>query len=76
MVVSASEFRRRIGFAMTGLRDEIYVIGGVIGPDRWNWDIKPLSDVDVLTIGRLEALAGLAGIEYELLHENYEMLLA
>ncbi|CBI28712.3 unnamed protein product, partial [Vitis vinifera] len=51
MVVSASEFRRRIGFAMTGLRDEIYVIGGVIGPDRWNWDIKPLSDVDVLTIG-------------------------
>ena len=51
MVVSASDFRRRIGFAMTGLRDEIYVIGGVIGPDRWNWDIKPLSDVDVLTIG-------------------------
>ena len=50
MVVSASEFRRRIGFAMAGLRDEIYVIGGVIGPDRWNWDIKPLSDVDVLTI--------------------------
>jgi len=26
------------------------VIGGVIGPDRWNWDIKPLSDVDVLTL--------------------------
>lgn len=50
-IVSAHEFRRRIGFAMIGLRDEIYVIGGVIGPDRWNWDIKPLSDVDVLTIG-------------------------
>lgn len=48
---SAQEFRRRIGFAMFGLRDEIYVIGGVIGPDRWNWDIEPLSDVDVLTIG-------------------------
>ncbi|KAK9281965.1 hypothetical protein L1049_004874 [Liquidambar formosana] len=51
VVVSASEFRRRIGFAMIGLGDEIYVIGGVIGPDRWNRDIKPLSDVDVLTIG-------------------------
>ncbi|OAY49744.1 F-box/kelch-repeat protein SKIP30 [Manihot esculenta] len=51
VVVSASEFRRRIGFAMTGLGDDIYVIGGVIGPDRWNWDIKPMSDVDVLTVG-------------------------
>lgn len=56
MVVSSSDFRRRIGFAMTGMGDEIYVIGGVIGPDRWNWDIKPLSDVDVLTI-RSERLA-------------------
>ena len=35
---------------MIGLGDELYVIGGVIGPDRWNWDIKPLSDVDVLTL--------------------------
>ncbi|XWS36320.1 hypothetical protein CRYUN_Cryun20dG0075000 [Craigia yunnanensis] len=51
VVVSASEFRRRIGFAMTGLRDEICVIGGVIGPDRLNWDIKPMSDVDILTVG-------------------------
>lgn len=51
VVVSASEFRRRIGFAMTGLRDEIYVIGGVIGPDQWNWEIKPMSDVDVLMLG-------------------------
>lgn len=51
VVVSASEFRKRIGFAMIGLGHEIYVIGGVIGPDRWNWDIKPLSDVEVLTIG-------------------------
>ena len=50
VVGSASEFRRRIGFAMIGLGDELYVIGGVIGPDRWNWDIKPLSDVDVLTL--------------------------
>lgn len=51
VVVSASEFRRRIGFAMTGLQDEIYVIGGVIGPDQGNWEIKPMSVVDVLTIG-------------------------
>ncbi|KAM7256087.1 hypothetical protein ACFE04_011828 [Oxalis oulophora] len=51
VVVSASEFRRRIGFAMVGMGDEIYVVGGVIGPDRWNWDIKPMSDVDVLTTG-------------------------
>ncbi|KAJ8543153.1 hypothetical protein K7X08_005676 [Anisodus acutangulus] len=51
MVVSASEFRRRIGFAMIGLGDDIYIVGGVIGPERWNWDIKLLSDVDVLTLG-------------------------
>ncbi|KAF9686944.1 hypothetical protein SADUNF_Sadunf02G0042800 [Salix dunnii] len=51
VVVSASEFQKRIGFAMTGLGDEMYVIGGVIGPDRWNWDIKPVSDVDILTVG-------------------------
>ncbi|KDO68683.1 hypothetical protein CISIN_1g019186mg [Citrus sinensis] len=51
VVASASEFRRRIGFAMIGMGDDIYVIGGVIGPDRWNWDIKPMSDVDVLTVG-------------------------
>ncbi|XP_022146023.1 F-box/kelch-repeat protein SKIP30 [Momordica charantia] len=49
VVISASEFRQRIGFAMIGLRDEIYVIGGDIGPDRLNWDIKPTSDVDILT---------------------------
>lgn len=47
MVVSASEFKKRIDFAMIGLRDEIYVIGGVIG----DWEIKPMSDVDVLTLG-------------------------
>ncbi|XP_023511586.1 F-box/kelch-repeat protein SKIP30 [Cucurbita pepo subsp. pepo] len=51
VVISASEFRQRIGFAMIGLRDEIYVIGGDIGPDRLNWDIKPTSDVDILTTG-------------------------
>ncbi|KAL0371288.1 UNVERIFIED_CONTAM: F-box/kelch-repeat protein SKIP30 [Sesamum angustifolium] len=51
LIVSASEFRRKIDFAMIGLGDEIYVIGGVIGPDRLNWDIKSTSDVDVLTLG-------------------------
>ncbi|KAI7990601.1 F-box/kelch-repeat protein SKIP30 [Camellia lanceoleosa] len=52
VVVSASEFRRRIGLAMIGLGDDIYVIGGVvIGPERWNSDIKKLSVVNVLTIG-------------------------
>lgn len=51
LVVSASEFRRKIGFAMLGLGDDIYIIGGVMGPDRLNWDIKSTSDVDVLTLG-------------------------
>jgi hypothetical protein len=50
MVVSASDFRRRIGFAMIGLGDDIYIIGGVIGPER-DWGIKNMSDVDVLTLG-------------------------
>lgn len=50
-VVLGPEFRRRIGFAMAGLGDEIYVIGGVLGPDQWNWDIEQMSDVDVLTVG-------------------------
>ncbi|KAI5680248.1 hypothetical protein M9H77_01475 [Catharanthus roseus] len=51
VIVSASEFRRRIGSAMIGLGDDIYIIGGVIGPERWNWDIKLMSDVDVLSLG-------------------------
>ncbi|XP_044502340.1 F-box/kelch-repeat protein SKIP30-like [Mangifera indica] len=51
VVVLASEFRRRIGFAMTGMGGDIYVIGGVIDPDHWNWDINPMSNVDVLTVG-------------------------
>ncbi|VFQ88948.1 unnamed protein product [Cuscuta campestris] len=51
VVISASEFRRRIGFAMAGLGDDIYIIGGVVGPDRLNWDIETTSDVDVLTLG-------------------------
>lgn len=51
VVISGSEFKKRIGFAMMGFRDDIYVIGGVIGPEGWNWDIKKMSDVDVLTLG-------------------------
>ncbi|KAL8232858.1 hypothetical protein R6Q57_002636 [Mikania cordata] len=51
VVISASEFKRRIGFAMIGFRDDIYVIGGVIGPEEWNSDIKKMSDVNVLTLG-------------------------
>ncbi|KAK6164653.1 hypothetical protein DH2020_001517 [Rehmannia glutinosa] len=51
VIVSAFEFLRRIGFAMIGSGDNIYVIGGVIGPDRLNWDIKATSDVDVLALG-------------------------
>ncbi|CAH1431787.1 unnamed protein product [Lactuca virosa] len=50
-VISASEFKKRIGFAMMGFGDDVYVIGGVIGPERWNCDIKKMSDVDVLTLG-------------------------
>ncbi|XP_021764396.1 F-box/kelch-repeat protein SKIP30-like [Chenopodium quinoa] len=51
VIVSASEVRKRIGSAMIGLDGDIYVVGGVIGPDRCNRDIKPTSDVDVLTVG-------------------------
>ena len=36
--------------AMASLSGEVLLVGGVIGPDR-HWDIKPLSDVDVLTVG-------------------------
>lgn len=50
VVASASEFKLRIGMAMTSLSGEVLLVGGVIGPDR-HWDIKPLSDVDVLTVG-------------------------
>lgn len=50
VVVSAYDFRRRIGFAMIGLGQELYVIGGVIGPDQLNWEIEPISNVDVVTV--------------------------
>lgn len=51
MVLSASEFKSRIGFGMIGLKDEIYMIGGVIGPGPANQSIKQLCDVDVLPVG-------------------------
>ncbi|GAA0165725.1 non-motor actin binding protein [Lithospermum erythrorhizon] len=51
VIVSSHEFRKIIGCAMTGIGDDIYVIGGVLGPNRLNWDIKLLSDIDVLTVG-------------------------
>ncbi|GAA0159389.1 hypothetical protein Leryth_004074 [Lithospermum erythrorhizon] len=51
VIFTAHDFRKIIGCAITGLGDDIYVIGGVLGPDRLNWDIKLLSDIDVLTIG-------------------------
>ncbi|XP_010932777.1 F-box/kelch-repeat protein SKIP30 [Elaeis guineensis] len=50
VVSSASEFQRRIGFGMIGVGDDIYVIGGVIGPGPRNQCIKQLSDVDVLNV--------------------------
>ncbi|KAM1257065.1 hypothetical protein ACFX13_031850 [Malus domestica] len=51
VLVSASEFGGRVGFAMAGLGDEIYVIGGVILSEHGTSEIKQISDVDVLTIG-------------------------
>ncbi|GJX11276.1 F-box/kelch-repeat protein SKIP30 [Tanacetum coccineum] len=44
VVASASELNNRMGYAMMGFRDDIYVIGGWRG-------IKPISDVDVLLLG-------------------------
>ncbi|XXG67986.1 hypothetical protein AAC387_Pa06g1198 [Persea americana] len=51
VVYSALDFQSRIGFGMIGLGDELYVIGGVNGPGRWNLVIKLLSDVNVLAVG-------------------------
>jgi len=51
VVLPTSEFKRRIGFGMIGLDDEIYVIGGVLSPGATNQSIKQLRDVDVLRVG-------------------------
>lgn len=50
LVSSAPEFKCRIGFGMIGLGDDLYVIGGVIGPGPTNQLIKQLRDVDVLSV--------------------------
>jgi len=50
MVSCASEFQSRIGFGMIGVGDNIYLVGGVIGPGPRNQCIKPLSDVDILNV--------------------------
>ncbi|XP_072974213.1 F-box/kelch-repeat protein SKIP30 [Typha angustifolia] len=50
LVSSASEFQSRIGFGMIGVRDDIYLVGGVIGPGPRNQCIKQLSDVDILNV--------------------------
>ncbi|KAK4785982.1 hypothetical protein SAY86_002671 [Trapa natans] len=49
-VVQGSLYPQSFRGGLCGVRDDIYVIGGVIGPDGWNWDIKPLSDVDALNV--------------------------
>lgn len=49
-VSSAPAFKSRIGFGMIGLGDDVYVIGGVIGPGPTNQSIKQLRDVDVLSV--------------------------
>ncbi|KAI9119111.1 hypothetical protein K1719_009786 [Acacia pycnantha] len=51
VVCSAFEFQKRIGIGMVGVGEDLYVIGGVVGPDWWNWNVGPLADVDILTIG-------------------------
>ncbi|XP_057445421.1 F-box/kelch-repeat protein SKIP30-like [Lotus japonicus] len=47
VAVSTSKFGRRFWFAMIGLGDDLYVIGGLSCYDG----MKLLSDVDVLTLG-------------------------
>ncbi|XP_042424309.1 F-box/kelch-repeat protein SKIP30-like [Zingiber officinale] len=56
VVSYASEFHSRIGFGMMGVGNEIYIIGGVIGPGPRNQCIKQLSDAGALNI-RAERLA-------------------
>ncbi|PKA66080.1 F-box/kelch-repeat protein SKIP30 [Apostasia shenzhenica] len=50
VISSAPGFKSRIGYGMIGLGDDIYVIGGVIGPGPTNQSIKQLRDVDVLAV--------------------------
>ncbi|XP_042450987.1 F-box/kelch-repeat protein SKIP30-like [Zingiber officinale] len=50
VVSYVSDFHCRIGFGMIGVGDEIYIIGGVIGPGPRNQCIKQLSDADALNV--------------------------
>lgn len=49
-VVSASQFVQRIGMAIVGFRGELYVIGGIVRPERFDGDLVKLSDVHVLKV--------------------------
>lgn len=50
VVSSVSEFQSRIAFGTIGVGDDIYLVGGVIGPGPRNQCIKQLSDVDILNV--------------------------
>ncbi|XP_042387043.1 F-box/kelch-repeat protein SKIP30-like [Zingiber officinale] len=50
VVSYASDFQSRISFGMIGVGDEIFIIGGVIGPGPRNQFIKQLSDADALNV--------------------------
>ncbi|KAF3774588.1 F-box/kelch-repeat protein [Nymphaea thermarum] len=51
LVISiAFDFQSRIGFALIGQGQSLYLIGGVDGPGQWNVPIKLLSDVNVLNV--------------------------
>ena len=49
-ISSALACSYKIGFAVVGLGNELYVIGGVIGPGRQNLDIQQFSNVDILSV--------------------------
>ncbi|XP_078430920.1 galactose oxidase/kelch repeat superfamily protein [Wolffia australiana] len=50
VVATAGELQSRIGYGMVGVGEELFILGGVIGPGRMNQTIKLLSDVDVLAV--------------------------
>ena len=49
-ISSALACSYKVGFAVLGLGNELYVIDAVIRPGRQNLDIQQLSDVDILSI--------------------------
>ena len=60
VISSALACSYKIGFAILGLGNELYVIGAVIGPGRQNLDIQHLSDVDILRVKNERAIWRLA----------------